>query len=106
MSTMVALLLQKASSMAWRMVKCTSETRPFVVCSALSPKKWQGHSDPLNMGCTDQAPHRKQGHPGGDPRAEKRLHRFTCLVMRGPPTSPLFASWSWPRHTSLLVGSD
>src|SRR5262252_8087248 len=28
------------------------------------------------------------------------------LVMRGPPISPLFASWPWPRHTSLLLGSD
>jgi hypothetical protein len=28
----VTLLLQKASSMAWRMVKCTSETRPGIAC--------------------------------------------------------------------------
>src|SRR5262249_7619189 len=52
------------------------------------------------------APHREQGHLGGSTREEQRLHRFTCLVLRGPPTSPLFASWPWPRHTSLLVGSS
>ena len=56
--------------------------------------------------CTDQAPHREQGHPGGYTPEEKRLHRFTFLVMRGAPTYPIFASWPWPRHNSLLVGSD
>src|SRR5512145_2335508 len=55
---------------------------------------------------TAQAPHRKQGYPGGYTREVERLHRFTFLMMRGPPTYPLFASWPWPRHHSLLVGSD
>jgi hypothetical protein len=27
------------------------------------------------------------------------------LVMRCPPASPLFASWPWPRHNSMLVRS-
>jgi len=55
---------------------------------------------------TAQAPHRKQGHPGGRTREEQRPHRCTCLVMRGPPASPLFASWPWPRHHCMLVGSS
>jgi hypothetical protein len=54
---------------------------------------------------TDQAPHREQGHPGGRTREEKRPNRFKFLVMRGPPASPLFASWAWPRHTWMLVES-
>jgi len=56
--------------------------------------------------CTAQAPHRKQGHLSGSPREEQRPHRCTCLVMRCPPASPLFASWPWPRHTWMLVGSS
>src|SRR5215468_6472172 len=47
-----------------------------------------------------------QGHPGGRVREEKRPNRFTCLVMRGPPTSPLFTSWPRPRHNCMLVGSS
>ena len=53
--------------------------------------------------CTDQAPHREQGHPGAaygrsnDPRASP------CLVMRCPPASPLFASWPCPLHTGCLL---
>ena len=34
----VALLLQKASSMAWRMVKCTSETRPHFLPAHCGPQ--------------------------------------------------------------------
>src|SRR5215471_9711322 len=56
--------------------------------------------------CTAPAPHREQGHPGGRIREEKRPKRFTFLVMRGPPADALFASWSWPRHHWMLVGSS
>ena len=38
------------------------------------------------------APHREQGHPGGNTREAQRRHRCTCLGMRGPPTDPLFAA--------------
>src|SRR6516225_207776 len=41
---------------------------------------------------TEQAPHREQGHPGDRTREEKRPKRFTFLVLRWPPASPLFAS--------------
>jgi len=41
---------------------------------------------------TAPAPPCKQGHPGGRTREEKRPHCFTCLVIRCPPASPLFAS--------------
>jgi hypothetical protein len=54
---------------------------------------------------TAQAPHRKQGHPRGRTREEKRPNRFTFLVMRCPPASPLFASWPWSRHNWIRVGS-
>jgi len=33
------------------------------------------------------------------------LIALPCLMMRCPPASPLFASWPWPRHTWMLVGS-
>ena len=55
---------------------------------------------------TAQAPHRTQGHPKGRTREEKRPNRFTFLVRRCPPASPLFASWPWPHHNSVLVGSS
>jgi hypothetical protein len=41
-----------------------------------------------------------------DSPEEQRLHRFTFLGMRGPPASPLFASWPWPHHNSMLVGTS
>jgi small subunit ribosomal protein S21 len=41
---------------------------------------------------TAQAPHGGQGHPGGCIRKEQRPHRYRCLMMRGPPADPLFAS--------------
>ena len=53
--------------------------------------------------CTDQAPYRDQGHPGGahgrrnDPIASP-FHEMRC-----PPVSPLFASWPWPRHTGCSL---
>jgi hypothetical protein len=53
-----------------------------------------------------QALHREQGHPGGRTREEQRPKRCAFLVMRYPPPPPLFASWPWPRHTWLLVGSS
>jgi hypothetical protein len=53
--------------------------------------------------CTAQAPHREQGHPGGRTRGEKRPKRFTFLVMRCPPASPLFASWPWLLHTGCSL---
>src|SRR5215510_8941864 len=56
--------------------------------------------------CTAQAPHREQGHPGSHTREEKRPHRITCLVMRRLPADPLFASWSWPRHIWMLLGTS
>ena len=54
---------------------------------------------------TAQAPHRTQGHPRGRTREEKRPNRFTFLVMRCTPASPLFASWPWSRHNWIRVGS-
>ena len=60
---------------------------------------------PLRRG-TAQAPHRKEGHPGGRTREEQRPTRCTCLVRRGPPASPLVASWPWPHHTWMLVRSS
>src|SRR5262249_41952111 len=56
--------------------------------------------------CTAQAPRREQGHPGGRTREEKRPRRSPCLMMRCLPASPLFASWPWPRHHWMLVGSS
>jgi hypothetical protein len=44
---------------------------------------------------TAEAPHRAQGHPGGNTgttREAQRRHRCTCLGRRGPPTAPLFAA--------------
>jgi site-specific DNA-methyltransferase (adenine-specific) len=35
---------------SWERLLQFNKTRHFVVCSALSPKKRQGHSDPLNVG--------------------------------------------------------
>ncbi len=55
--------------------------------------------------CTDQAPHCERGHIGGRIREEKRPKLFKFLAMRGPLAAPLFASWRWPRHTWMLVGS-
>src|SRR5262252_2148142 len=55
---------------------------------------------------TDQAPPCKQGHPGGRTREEKRPNCFKFLVIRCPPASPLFASWPWPRHHWMLLGSS
>src|SRR5215467_8110520 len=53
--------------------------------------------------CTDAAPHREQGHPGGYIREEKRRNRFNIRAMRGPPADPLFASRPWPRCSGILV---
>ena len=47
----------------------------------------------------------RAGTPRGRTREEKRPNRFKFLVMRGPPAAPLFASWPWPRHNWMLVGS-
>ena len=55
---------------------------------------------------TDQAPYRDQGQPGGAYRRRNDPIALQFHVMRCPPASPLFASWLWPRHHSLLVGSD
>src|SRR4030095_3861307 len=50
--------------------------------------------------------HRAQGHPSSRTREEKRPHRFTYLVMRCLPASPLFASWPWPHHNWMFGGSS
>src|SRR5215831_21075930 len=49
--------------------------------------------------CTSQPAPGAQGHPGGRTREEQRPQRCTCFVIRGPPISPLFASWEWLLHT-------
>ena len=35
-----------------------------------------------------------------------RARRSWRGLMRGPPASPLFASWPWPRYNWMLVGSS
>jgi len=42
--------------------------------------------------CTEQAPHREQGHPGDRTREEQRPKCFTFLVWRCPPADSIFAS--------------
>jgi len=55
---------------------------------------------------TAQASPHDPGQSGGCTREEKRPDRFRLLVLRAPPTSPLFASWPWPRPNALLVGNS
>src|SRR5229473_615617 len=53
--------------------------------------------------CTDQAPYRDQGQPGGahgrrnDPIASP-FHGMRC-----PPVYPIFASWQWLLHTGCSL---
>ena len=53
--------------------------------------------------CTDQAPYRDQGHPGGAHGRRNDPITSQCLVMRCPPVSPLFASWPWLLHTGCSL---
>src|SRR5215510_5603711 len=48
---------------------------------------------------TDQAPHRKQGHPRGAHGRSNAPSASQCHGRRCPPVSPLFASWEWLLHT-------
>ena len=50
-------------------------------------------------GCTDQAPARDQGHPGGAHGRSNDSIASPFHGMRCPPVSPLFASWAWLLHT-------
>src|SRR5215813_9231378 len=83
-------------------------TTPLSAVRSARRSRREGHGGCPRLtprSCTDAALHREQGHPGGRTREEKRLNRFTFLVMRYPPVSPLFASWPWPRHHWMLVRS-
>src|SRR5262249_12643906 len=50
--------------------------------------------------CTALPPHRNQGHPG---RRTRDPITSLFVVMRCPPDSPLFASWSWSLHTGCSL---
>src|SRR5712691_5062440 len=53
--------------------------------------------------CTDQAPSRDQGHPGGAHRRRNDPIASQFHGMRCPPVSPLFASWPWLLHTGCSL---
>ena len=53
--------------------------------------------------CTDQAPHRDQGQPGGPHGRRNDPIAAQCLVMRGLPCCPLFASGPWPLDTGCSL---
>ena len=53
--------------------------------------------------CTDQAPSRDQGHPGGAHGRRNDPIASPCHGMRCPPVSPLFASWPWLLHTGCSL---
>ena len=63
--------------------------------STAAPAEWHRSATP-----------RRAGTSRGHIREAQRSHRFTGLVIRCPPASPLFASWPWPRHPWRRVGSD
>src|SRR4029434_8191876 len=95
----------------WRHREGLRNVYTTAIRRALSPLRPGGSVTAEVHGCprrrrTEHATHRAQGHPGGETREEKRLYRFPCLGMRGPPTSPLFASWPELHHKSLIVRSD
>jgi hypothetical protein len=104
-------VLRMNSRRTWRHRESSRNVHNAAIRRALSPSHPCGsvtagvHGCPPRRG-TDQAPHREQGHPGSCTREEQRSQRFTCLVMRGPPAFPLFASWPWPRYNWMLVGSS
>jgi hypothetical protein len=50
-------------------------------------------------------PPRAQGQPGGAPERNNNPIASLFHGMRCPPASPLFASWPWPRHHAILVGT-
>jgi hypothetical protein len=53
--------------------------------------------------CTNQAPSRDQGHPGGAHGRRNDPIASPCHGMRGPPVHPLFASWPWLLHTGCSL---
>src|SRR6266487_6725349 len=53
--------------------------------------------------CTDQAPSRDPGHPGGAHGRSNDPIASPCHGMRCPPVSPLFASWQWLLHTGCSL---
>ena len=101
-------------------------SHPSDACRTMRPPSWQSPSDSWpaleyaqqttpsifrGKGCHCSAkpsgsPDGEQGHLGGRIREEKRPQRCRLLGLRGPPADPLFASWPWPRHHWMLVGSS
>ena len=55
---------------------------------------------------TAQAPHRTQDPPVGAYGRSNATIAHQVLWTRCPHGGPLFASWPWPRHTWMLVGSS
>src|SRR5262249_49160541 len=49
--------------------------------------------------CTDRAPYREQGPPGGAHGRRNDPIASPCHVIRCLPVSSLFASWPWLLHT-------
>jgi hypothetical protein len=61
-----------------------------------------GHGCPPRR-CTDQAPSRAQGHPGGAHGRRNNAIASPCHVRRCPPISPLFAFWESLLHTQCSL---
>ena len=86
----------------------TSTTPPSAARAARCPPV--GASRPASTVAPEALPcsgtTSRAGHAGGRARGEQRPHRFSCLVRRCPPTSPLFASWPWSHRNWMLFGSS
>ena len=61
-------------------------------CPRLTPRR-----------CTDQAPYRALGHPGGAHGRRNDPIASQCHVLRCPPVYPIFASWQWLLHTGCSL---
>src|SRR6266853_3134271 len=81
--------------------RTTSTTPSSAVCSARCARAGASLQTATadSEGCTDQAPSRDQGHPGGAHGRSNDSIASPCHGMRCPPVSPLFASWAWLLHT-------
>ena len=53
--------------------------------------------------CTDQAPYRDLGHPGGAHRRRNDPIASQFHGMRCQPVYPIFASWQWLLHTGCSL---
>src|SRR4030095_5612238 len=83
----------------------TSTTPPSATRSPVAPRRERHCRRPRlpPRRCTEQAPSRDLGHPGGAHGRRNDPIASPCHGMRCPPVSPLFASWPWLLHTGCSL---